>query len=64
MALSQNEFNTLLDVYSKLDVSKLSFSEQCELTAALSDFLERVKPIIVKEMMKDKSQSASFIIRL
>ena len=63
--MNLSEMNELIKIFTNLDISLLTVQEQCTLMSATEEMLEKVKPILVKNAMKNGTPSnITFLFKL
>lgn len=60
---TQDELNQLTKVLADLDISKLDFRDQLYLSQAHLEFMNKIKPILIKNVDK-LPENEKYIIRL
>lgn len=60
---TQDELNQLTKVLAELDMSKLDYQDQLYLSQAHLEFMNKIKPILVKNIDK-LPENERYIIRL
>lgn len=60
---TQDELNYLAKMLAELDMSKLNFRDQLYLSQAYLEFMNKIKPILVKNIEK-LPEKETYIIKL